>query len=225
MYLAVADFRSGTQRDFTKDLEPVSTTDASDVQLTDAIVRMGNRFDRFAGDHFEPESLVLELAGSGTDSMLLPRRIRTITQIETRLVPTSAYTVQAVGLYRAVSSLSADGLQVLGDVDKLWLLNQLVGADGSSAVWPRGAGRVKITGTFGWAAPPADVKRAVALMVWDHFIPINADLRRVDRWGLPDGTFYSNTKSEPTGLPEVDDIIEGYRRPGIDVFSVPIEAG
>ena len=58
---------------------------------------------------------------------------------------------------------------------------------------------------------PEQVKRAVALMVYDAIKPNTDVLRRADRWFTPEAQF-TMTKTQPTGMEEVDGIISQFTR-------------
>ena len=70
---------------------------------------------------------------------------------------------------------------------------------------------VDVLGTFGWTTTPGDIQRLCALLVYDHFNPMRADLRRADRWSTADASI-TVSRSEPSGIPEADHILEQYRR-------------
>ena len=78
--------------------------------------------------------------------------------------------------------------------------------DSAPGVWPMGAGTVKLTGKFGWAAVPDDIKRLVALRVYDQ-IKANSDpLTSITQRTTVDAVItYGPSR-------EVTDIEDRYRR-------------
>jgi hypothetical protein len=76
----------------------------------------------------------------------------------------------------------------------------------STTIWPSGADTVRLTGKFGWAAVPDDIKRLVALKTYD-LVKGNADpLSRIVQRQTLDATV---TYGEST---EVADIMSRYQR-------------
>lgn len=214
-----ADFRTATVAEYCIDLQ-MDTTVAPAAALTAAITRMTQRFMDYTDDSYEQENLTLQLQGDGSSSTLfLPKRCTAVTQVRT-LSTTGTYTVQTSTYYRLRSSLYANGSKRLGDVDYLELVRS---APVIGYCWPGESNSVEVTGQFGWTTCPGDVKRAVALMCWDHFKPQRGDLRRASRV-TTEGSTTEYLPPDPanniwTGIPEVDDVVREYRR---DDFTVRV---
>lgn len=211
-YLAAADFRAASLAEYCAGLE-LTDEEASEPRLTPAIARLSRRFDELTRDHFEEEAgLVLELAGSGTDRLYLPKRCTAVTAVKTR-DEAGVLTAESASVYRLIASLESAGTRRRdrGAIDYLELVP---GGDylTTGSVWPAGPQTVQITGDFGWKAVPADVKRAVALLVYDHFKPVADVLRRAVRVATADAQYTLE------GVPlEAADIAADYRRPELEV--------
>lgn len=213
-YLAFADFRTATLTEFCAQLA-LTTTEASDANLTSAIARFSQRLDDYTNDRFESEALTLEMDGEGTAKLILPKRCTAVGTVKTR-DDADVLTLQAAAVYRLHSSLYSTGSKRLGEFDWIEVVpdgNGLASVTGSAYVWPRGPRTVQVVGTFGWTTTPGDVKRAVALMVYDHFKPRAEDLRRASAWAIAE-TRYEIARTLPTGIPEADEVIANYRREG-----------
>jgi hypothetical protein len=222
-YLTASQFRSGSQAEFTHDLL-LSATDVEDDDLiTGAISRLSARFDDWTEDHFETsEAQTRALKGSGGRRLYLPHRYTAISQV--RIADEDGtWTVQTdPGVYRLHSSLDASGAGTVGDLDYLELLANGEGLSGYPSgfgawAWPTQANSVEVTGTIGWTVTPGDVKRAVAVLVYDHFKPVRKDLRRAETVANANETVrYITTQPELgifSGIPEVDEIVARLRRP------------
>lgn len=212
-YLVAADFRSETLHEAAAGLA-LTVDEAEDAALTSAIARASVRFDDYTGDHFESEAaLVLTLRGNDGSALYLPRRCTAVSQVRIQSA-LGVYTIQASTVYRLVSSLETGGARRRSKwaTDYLEILpNQyLTGTTyGTADGWPCEANSVEVTGTFGWTVTPADVKKAVATLVYDHFKPIRKDLAMADRWATEDASF-TRSASEPSGIPVVDDIVASF---------------
>ena len=118
-------------------------------------------------DDFEPPTpdsdVALDVDGTGTWLLYLPRRVRSLTTVQTR-DSYGTLTTQTATSYRLKGSLNAAGT-AMADGAKLDWLEALEGL--STIVWPYGTSTVCLTGKYGWAAVPTDIKRLVALRVYD----------------------------------------------------------
>lgn len=217
-YVAVADFRTGTLAEYCVGLT-LSTTEASDAQLTAAITRISTRIDQYTNDHFESASATYDLNGSGTSRIYLPARATAITSVSTRDYA-SNLTVQASTAYRFHSSLNAAGSAVVDDYDWVDVIpgqyltsvsTPWTDPDYSAAAWPAGAQTIRVIGTFGWLVTPPEIKRATALLVYNSVKPIRNDLGLAQSWTTTDASF-DRSVTTPSGLPEVDEIVSRYRR-------------
>lgn len=209
--LTPAVFREGALVDATQGCAiPAAIPDAV---ITAAIARMTERFEYYADDQFESTAATtIILPGSGLSRLRIPKRTTAVTTLKT-VDYAGTETTQAATTYRLHSSLNTAGTKATGLFD---FVEILAGTSGFTNMlnpyyFDRGAGTVKLTGTFGWTVTPPDVKRAVALMVWDALQPRRADLHRVTSVSnTSEAISYADT--EPTGMLEVDDIIQQFSR-------------
>ncbi len=220
-YLVPNDFRPSSFAEYCAGVT-LTPEEASDPRLTAAIARVSVQFDAATSDHFESRSVTYTLNGSGTRVQPLPERCTSVTTVKTMWFD-GTQTTQDASVYRLHSSLNATGDARLGgtaSVDYLELVpfKYLSGVANygqwgyyGGMAWPPDPMSVEVAGAFGWLVTPADVKRAVALMVYDALKPIRADLGRVDRYSTADTSFVMSATS-PTGIPEADDIIARYTR-------------
>jgi hypothetical protein len=215
-YLTATQFRDGTLAESCHGLA-LSLTEAPTMELADAITRLSVRLDDWTNDHFESEMLTLGLDGRGGGNLLLPKRCTAVTQVDIRN-SSGALTTQDVARYRLHSSLEG-GTRRKDDATDDWL--ELVPGSGGLTglpagwtdvyLWPLGLLTVDVTGAFGWTAVPGDIKRALALLVWDHFKALRQDLRRTSRYSTAEMTV-DPADASPSGILEVDAIIAAYRR-------------
>lgn len=221
-YVIPADFRTATLAEYAAGLA-LSTTEVastgSDALLTATIARVSQMFNDYTNDVFESESLTLELDGDGTDRLMLPKRCTAVTTVKLRGTDGTLGSAQTSTVYRLHSSLYSTGSKRSGEFD--WIDVVPLGSGLASGLegpyaWPCGPQTVQVVGTFGWTTTPAAVKRAVSLMVYDHWKPTRADIRAAEsvtnnnvivRYALPDPE-----NDIWTGISEVDGIIKQYRR-------------
>lgn len=216
--LAVADFRTATVTSACSGLT-LTTTEASDTNLPVEITNQARIFDDETNDHFESEATTLDIDVTyWAGRLYLPRRFTAVSSVQTR-DEAGTLTTQDTAVYRLRSSLNSTGSKRVGGFD--WLdivpLSDGLNTEMGAYCWPVGPQTVRVTGTSGWTVTPGAVKRAVALLVYDHFKPLRNDLRRTDRWQTSDASF-NTAESLPWGLPEADTTAENYRReslPGV----------
>ena len=220
-YITAADFRTATLAEYCANLN-LGTAEATDAQLTSAIDGLGQRLDRFTNDHFETESITIVLegaGGAGSPRLVLPKRCTAVSSVSV-VDSYGTATVQTSSVYRLHSSLYSSGSRRRGEIDFLELVYGAGGLAGypfsqvDPYVWPADANSISMTGTFGWTTTPRDIKNALAIMVWDHFKLQRGDIRRATRWATTDVTVEVGDPN-PTGIPEVDQIIEAFTRPEI----------
>lgn len=209
--LAAANFRDGTLIDAT--LGRAIPLEIIDDVVDATIARMVDRFERWTNDQFtSTEDVTLTLTASRSDRIAIPRRCTAIDKLET-VAFDGTVTEQDTGVYRLHSSLDDDGAERLDTYDYIELIAGTAGLVNTvnPSRFDPGTGTVLATGTFGWTVVPPDVAYAVALMVWDHCVQQRADLHRVtSRTTATESVQYAVT--EPTGMPEVDEIIADFRR-------------
>lgn len=191
--------------------------EANDTDLAATIARMIRRVERLTGDDFEAATETLKVSPlSGYWKLWLPKRASVITSVSTRDA-LGALTVQPAGAYRANLSLNAAGTDLAYPqvVDNLELLGPpavgLTATLQGGYLWPVGPQVVEVTGTFGWTTAPADVVRAVAALVWNHYKPQRLDLGLTTRVTSSGETLEVDTEGA-TGLVEVDAIVRDYQR-------------
>src|SRR6266540_2825595 len=211
-YLTAADFRTATIAEFCIGI-PLSASDIDDTKLAAVIARESAHFDWLTNDHFESATLTLELNGTGNLSVVLPKRCTAVTTLQTR-ASDGTLTTQGTTLWRLVSSLNSAGSEALGDIDRIEIVpgKYLTGLNSwdVTCYWPTGPRAIVVTGTFGWTVTPADVKRAVALLVW-HSVKLRNDPLRV-------ATAYNTADASVSVAvipPEAQDIIAMRTRKGL----------
>jgi hypothetical protein len=214
-YLTYADLRPSSAAEFATGLTLSDSDVGDDALITAAIARMSLRFDDLTNDHFETQTgVTLTLAGYGDTILYLPRRTTAVTTVSVTNY-LGVTTAQAATVYRLHSSLNSAGSawNSPGDLDWLELLPYqfLSGASfGLGYAWPTESNSVTVLGTFGWTVTPFDVKNAVAMMVYDHFKNKSDRIRRASSYQAGDASFVNNETG--TGIKDVDDIVERYRR-------------
>jgi len=207
-YIAAADFRERTVAPWCAGLI-LGETDGLDAYIDLLITQVVTRVELDLGDDFEPAGgdpdETLNVNGSGRARLYTPRRVRALTTVKTR-ADDGTLTVQATSVWRLQKSLNTAGTAML-DAARLDYLDLF------SSVWPEGTQTVELVGKFGWAAVPTDIKRLVALKVYD-LIKAKAD---------PLSTLVQRTTADAilTYGPstEVTEIEDRYRR------SLPVYAG
>jgi hypothetical protein len=207
-YIVAADFRERTVAPWCAGLI-LGETDGLDAYIDLLITQVVTRVELDLGDDFEPAGgdpdETLNVNGSGRARLYTPRRVRSLTTVKTR-ADDGTLTVQATSVWRLQKSLNAAGTAMLDGARLDYL-------DLFSSVWPEGTQTVELVGKFGWAVVPTDIKRLVALKVYD-LIKAKAD---------PLSTLIQRTTADAilTYGPstEVTEIEDRYRR------SLPVFAG
>ena len=207
-YIAAADFRERTVAPHCAGLI-LGETDGLDSYIDLIIARIVTQIELDLGDDFEPAGgdpdETVECDGSGRPRMYTPRRVRALTTVKTRADDGTLTTIATSG-YRRHPSLDTAGTSML-DGSRLDYLEHL------SDVWPLGTQTVQLVGKFGWSAVPTDIKRLVALKVYDQ-IKAKADpLSNIIQRQTLDATITYGPSTE------VADIENRYRR------SLPVYVG
>jgi hypothetical protein len=173
--------------------------------------------DRHTGDTFEPTTLTVAAVVGSNGVAVLPRRVRSVSSV-TYVGASSPLTTTA---YRVRSSATP------GDIDAVELATYghndlIVGAESYSGGWAnlnREGRRVSVTGSFGWDAPPAAVRRATALLAAHLTAPV-PEPGSVPEPGVTSRTVgdasisYDQHASQvtTTGSSAVDRLLRPYRR-------------
>jgi hypothetical protein len=207
-YLAASAFRAGSLQWYTAGLA-LTEVEAPTADITSAIASYSQQFDRWCDDHFEAEAALAVVVDVREVSrhLYLPKRVRSVTQVET-IDGAGVATVETLSKVRVHSSLNTAGTEQVGKLDWLEILS---GESLSTGAWPVGTGTVRVTGNWSYATCPDNVKLAIAMLVYDRFRAKGDSLYRVQRW-TAEGASFDRSLTEPTGLPEVDTIIEQMRR-------------
>lgn len=204
-YIAAADFRERSVKPYCANLI-LGETDGTDSYLDLIIAQVTTQVELDLNDDFEPPTPdvdeVIETNGNGLFTLYLPRRTRSLTAVKTRDM-LGTLTTQAATSYRLRSSLNAAGT-AMTDGRKLDVLEALTGL--TTGVWPIGAMSLQLTGKFGWAVVPDDIKRLVALMVYDQIKGSTDPLSRIVQRQTLDATITYGPSQEIT------DIMRRYRR-------------
>ena len=206
-YIAAADFRERTVAPYCAGLI-LGESDGLDSYIDLIITRVVTQVELDLGDDFEPAGgdpdETVECDGSGRARMYTPRRVRSLTTVKTRAAD-GTLTTQASTAYRLHSSL-VSGTAML-DGARLDYLEHL------TDVWPLGTQTVQLVGKFGWSAVPTDIKRLVALKVYDTIKARTDPLSNIIQRQTLDATI---TYGPPL---EITDIENRYRR------SLPVYVG
>lgn len=218
------DFRENSLNEVCIDLD-LTTDEADDATLAAAIARLTTRMNRWCRDRFEATTGALEIDGRGTARLMLPQRFTAVTAVKTRDQTGTLSTALDTTGYRLHSSLNAagndrnDGTE--SNLDWIDLLPYgtglaTVGIGGDAYCWPYGAGSVQVTGTYGWTTTPTDIKRALALLVWEHVKRQRGDLRGAESVQAG-GTLVRFVTPNPaegsySGLVEADEVMASFDR-------------
>lgn len=161
-YLVAADFRERTQKPWCKGLI-LDEGDGSDAQLDLFIAGEAGQVELELQDDFDPPNPdndeTIYVDGSAGSRLYIPRRTRSLTTVSTRSLSGTITAVTSTS-YLLNSSLNAAGTAMRDKRKRDWLDS----LSGSTWNW---AGGVQLIGKFGWAAVPTDIKRLVALRVYD----------------------------------------------------------
>ena len=208
-YIAAADFRERTVKPYCSNLI-LGEADGLDAYIDLVITQVTTQVELELSDDFEPAGgdpdETLDVDGTGRTRLYVPRRVRSLTTVKTRDA-LGALTTQASTLWRLRKSLNAAGTAML-DGQRLDWLDVI---DGKAlvtvgSIWPEGTQTVQLVGKFGWAAVPDDIKRLVALKVYDQIKSSTDPLSRIIQRQTLDATI---TYGPPE---EITNIEKRYRR-------------
>ena len=206
-YVAAADLRERTRKPWAAGLV-LGEADGSDADLDNIIAIVTSRLELELNDDFEPPNPdndeIIDVDGTGTYTLYLPRRTRSLTTVKTR-DDLGNLTTQASTTYRLSSSLNAAGTAMLNGAK----LDELVALNLSTVCWPLGIATIQLTGKFGWAAVPDDIKRLVALDVY-NIVKATADpLSTITQRTTVDAIILEGDSRER------GNIVTSYRREGV----------
>jgi hypothetical protein len=137
----------------------------TDPEVEAWIALAQTRVDAYTQQVFEPTDLTVAGEVGATGLILLPRRVRTITEVALAVGPGADTHPVPASAYRATSSA------VLGQVDAVQLAqggfdDLVAGAESYSGGWPalwyRWGKSAMVAGSFGYDAPPPGVDLATA---------------------------------------------------------------
>jgi hypothetical protein len=214
-YLVKEDFRAASLTWYTQQLA-LTGAEAPDASFAGAIERARDIIDTFTNDHFEAEpgggppegTLTIDVDASGISLLRMPKRIRSVSSVQT-LQDDGTWQTELATTYKVVASLDSTGIARNGNFDALEIVGRRLNGQ---VVWPDAPAAVRVTGKYSWTVTPGAIRRAAALIVYDIFKPLNDNLRRATRWIVGDHTQYETGRTEPTGMPEVDGILDEYKR-------------
>lgn len=213
--LTAADFRDQGTNAACSGLT-LTGNEASPTDLATVIAGVTQRINDITGDIFEKQTAgVLEHdVREWSRRLELQQRFTAVTAVKTR-DRSGTLTTQSASVYRLRSSLDAAGAVKVFDTDFLEIIPLSAGISGpdiwSVWQWPYGTQTVQVTGDYGWTVTPFDIKRVLALLVWDIFKREAGDVRRASRWARGDLTV-ERDKDSSTGLPEADDLLKPFIR-------------
>ena len=203
-YVAAADFRERTVKPYCANLI-LGEADGLDAYIDLIITQVTTQVELDLADDFEPAGgdpdETLDVTGWGTSRLYAPRRVRALTTVSTR--PSWETSFSTTTAYRLHKSLNAAGTAMVDGAGSDWL-DAMPGL--TYGVWPHGADTVRLVGKFGWAAVPDDIKRLVALKVYDIIKGSSDPLSRI----VQRQTLGATITYGPS--PEITDIVNRYRR-------------
>ena len=205
-YIAAADFRERTVKPYCTNLI-LSENDGLDAYVDLIITQVVSQVELDLADDFEPPGgdadETIDVDGWGTTRLYAPRRVRSLTTVSIRWPWETNFTAQAATAYRLRKSLNAAGSAMV-DGTKNDYLDAMPGL--GTGIWPSGAQTVRLVGKFGWAVVPDDIKRLVALRVYDQIKGSSDPLSRIVQRTTADAILTYGPSSEVT------DITNRYRR-------------
>ena len=167
-YIAAADLRERTQKSFAANLV-IPEGDATDAVLDAIIATVTGHVELDLADDFEPPNPdndeTVDADGYGTTRLYTPRRVRSITTVQTRWPWYTTYVTEGSTAWKLHKSLNSAGSAMIDGRTSDWL-DAMTGL--STGVWPSGADTVRLVGKFGWAVVPEDIKRLVAKLTYNY---------------------------------------------------------
>jgi len=222
--------------------EGLAVTDATDQRLVTVIQLATKMIEQYTGRFFEPRAQVLRVDGGGGHALQLHHPIISVSKIELMSSFDELLSEILDTDLRTYNRHLTDGLVAPDDRNnpKIEMI-ALTSAWPASAIqvmqdwrWPRGPQGVHVTGVFGYTDPdgstvgttPLLIRHACKLLVMREFpVLTQFDDRedRRDRWRLTSERTRDQARSMAplaagkssglTGDPEVDFLLDGFRRP------------
>jgi hypothetical protein len=190
-YIAADDFRQETQKPWCKGLI-LTDGDAGETELDLLIAQVAGLIELELDDDFDPPNPdsdeTIYVDGTIGSRLYVPRRVRSLTTVSTRSLSGTITAVSATS-YRLHSSLNAAGSAMLDGNRKRDWLDSL-----SFTTWASDG--IQLIGKFGWAAPPSDIKRLVALRVYDMVKATGDPLSTVVQRQTSDGSLVMGESRE-----------------------------
>jgi len=181
-YIAADDFRQETQKSWCKGLV-LTDGDAGESELDLLIAQVAGLIELELDDDFDPPNPdndeTIYVDGTIGSRLYVPRRVRSLTTVSTRSL-SGTITAIAATSYRLHSSLNGGTAMADGYRKRDWLDSL------SFTTWAADA--IQLVGKFGWAAVPSDIKRLVALRVYDTVKPTGDPLSTVVQRQTADGS-------------------------------------
>lgn len=181
-YIAADDFREETRKPWCRSLI-LTEADCGEVELDLLITQVAGLVELELDDDFDPpnpdndETIFVD--GTIGSRLYVPRRVRSLTSVSTRSL-SGTITAVAATSYRLHSSLVGGIAMLDGNRKRDWLDSL------SYTTWASDG--VQLVGKFGWAAPPGDIKRLVALRVYDMVKATGDPLSTVQQKVTSDGS-------------------------------------
>lgn len=172
------------------------------IQRAEALI------EKVTKDYFYAKAFAIYKDGNGKDRLFLGLvpDILSVTEIKISgiALSTSWWTYD-------VNSVFLDPEAVAGDVDGRVELHLRLKHE--YALFPKGMGNIKLTGTYGWSTCPAAIKQAAIILCrYDNDSTLYTDYDDVVSDKLADGSYSRGDKRFLTGIHEADNLIRNYIR-------------
>jgi hypothetical protein len=207
-YITAADARAFRVQGSVVDLVGYADTDIdTDIELAESII------ESITGDVFYSNSVTAYLDGNGLSELWFFPEVTGRALTVTSLVEvdddgsTVLYTYTADDDYKLYDYYAA--IIKADDRPRVRV--------GKRGVFPKGEKNIKVVGTFGRSAVPAEIKRATLLLVLERLAPGSTGIAPKDTvqasWSDFTVTYRggdSATTGQSTGFPEVDRLLQGH---------------
>ncbi|MGH2373047.1 MAG: hypothetical protein ACRDIC_06155 [bacterium] len=161
-YAIAADFRERTLKSWTANLL-LTEADGTDDLINLFIAQVAGQLELELDDDFDPPTPdndeTIFISGTIGSRLYVHRRVRSLTTVSTRSLSGTITALTATS-YRLQSSLNAAGMAMIDGRKRDWI-------DSLSVNTWLSDGGIQLVGKFGWAQVPNDIKRLVALRVYE----------------------------------------------------------